>query len=223
MPVADGAGVVQTVAFRRCPKARQRAEGEQQMSGTVAQPGGRGLGVAHIASRWGWFVALGIALIVIGVLALFDTVAVTLISAIFIGAALLVGGVVQIVHAFMTKGWQHFLLNLLAGALYVVGGFLIMMEPVQGAFVLTLFIVAAMIAAGIFRIVIALGHREMRGWWVLALGGLVSFVVGILLLAMLPWSSLIVLGVLVAVELIVHGATWLQFGLLLRERHRSPA
>ena len=193
------------------------------MSGAMVQPAGRGLGVGHIASRWGWFVALGVALILFGVLAFFDTISVTMVSVVFIGAALLVGGVMQIVHAFMVKGWSHFLLNLLAGALYVVGGFLIMLEPVSGAFVLTLFIVAAMIAAGIFRMVIAFAHREIQGWWVLALGGLVSLVVGALLLATLPWSSLFVLGTLIAVELIVHGATWVQFGLLLRQRGRMPA
>lgn len=193
------------------------------MSANVsAEPGRRGLGLAHIAPRWGWFVALGIALILIGVFAFYDTVGVTLVSTIFIGAALLVGGVVQIIHAFMTKGWSHFFLNLLAGVLYVIGGALIMMEPVRGAFVLTVFIVAAMVAAGLVRMVIAFSNRTMRGWWILALGGLVSIVVGILLLAWLPWSSLVLLGTLIAIELIVHGATWLQFGLLLR-KHRVSA
>lgn len=192
------------------------------MSGsTSVQPTGRGLGAAQIASRWVWFVALGVALIILGVIAFYDTIAVTLVSTIFIGAMLLVGGVVQIVHAFMTKAWRHFLLNLAAGALYVIGGFLIMQEPVQGALVLTLFIVAAMVAAGIFRIVIALSHREFPGWWVLALGGLVSVVVGVLLISWLPWSSLILLGTLIAIELIMHGATWVHFGLLLRQRTRA--
>ena len=186
------------------------------------QPSRRGLGAAHIAPRWGWFVALGIGLIVLGALAFVDTVAVTLLSTLVIGAMLLVGGVLQIVHAFMTRGWRHFTINLLAGVLYVIGGVLIMQEPVQGAFVLTVLIAASMVVAGVVRIAIAVSHREVGGWWLLALGGLVSFVIGGLLIAWLPWSSLVVLGTLIAFELVMNGATWLQFGLMLR-RHRVPA
>ena len=88
--------------------------------------GPHGLGYTHVTGKWGWFVALGVGLILAGF------VAFTLISVIFIGAAFLVGGVMQVIHAFMTKGWSAFALNLLCGLLTVAGGLLIMMEPVQG-------------------------------------------------------------------------------------------
>ena len=94
----------------------------------------RGLGSGHIAANWGWFVALGVALLAAGVFALGDVVAVTLVSVIFIGATLLVGGVAQVIHAFITKGWSEFALNLVCGLVYVAGGILIMQEPVQGSF-----------------------------------------------------------------------------------------
>jgi uncharacterized membrane protein HdeD (DUF308 family) len=65
------------------------------MSGNPFAKSGGGLGYAHVRSKWGWFVALGVALILLGVFALGDVVGVTLISALFIGAMLLVGGVFQ--------------------------------------------------------------------------------------------------------------------------------
>ena len=94
-------------------------------------------------------------------------------------------------------------------------------EPVQGSLIITIFLIAALVVAGVMRIVIGLKHRELKGWWLLVLGGLVSVVVAYLLYAMLPWSGLWVLGTLIAIELLIQGFTWLQFGLSLRRLGRG--
>jgi uncharacterized membrane protein HdeD (DUF308 family) len=141
------------------------------MSDTRLSTSSKGLGYIQVASKWGWFIALGIVMIAAGIFALGDVVAFTLVSAIFIGAMMLVGGVFQIVQAFMTKAWSAFLLNVFVGILYVVGGFLIMQEPVQGSLILTLFLLAAILVGGITRIMIGLRHRELSGWWLMLLGG----------------------------------------------------
>jgi uncharacterized membrane protein HdeD (DUF308 family) len=179
-----------------------------------------GLGYSGVAGKWGWFVALGLVLIVAGVFAFGAAVAITLISVVFIGAMLLVGGIFQLIHAFATKTWTTFLLNAICGAVYIAGGLAIMDEPVNGSVIITLLLVASLIIGAALRIAVALRHREMAGWWVMLLGGVVSLAVGALLLATLPWSGLWVLGTLVAVELLVQGVTWLQFGLALRLHHR---
>jgi uncharacterized membrane protein HdeD (DUF308 family) len=158
-----------------------------------------------------------------GVFALGDVVMFTLASVIFIGAMLLVGGIFQIIHAFMTREWSAFLFNLLAGILYVIGGFLIMQEPVTGSVVLTVFLLAALLIGGIMRIVISLQHREMPGWWLVLLGGLISVIVAVMLYATLPWSGLWVLGTLIGIELLIQGFTWLRFGFAMRHMlHMSP-
>jgi uncharacterized membrane protein HdeD (DUF308 family) len=180
-----------------------------------------GLGYTNVAHKWGWFVALGILLLVVGVLALLgDLILLTLISTIFFGALLVVGGVMYFIHAFNTKEWSGFLYNVVCGVVYVIGGVLIMREPVQGALVLTIFITAALIVGGVMRMIVSFRHRELAGWWLMALGGLISIVLGIWLLMSLPWSSLWVLGTLIAVELIVQGASWLGLGLSLRRLAR---
>jgi uncharacterized membrane protein HdeD (DUF308 family) len=175
------------------------------------------------SSRSGWFVALGIALLALGMLALLDVVAVTLAGAILIGALLLVGGIFQVVHAFVERGWRSFALHLIAGIVYAVAGVLIMDEPVQGSFVITLFLTVLMIVSGGFRIATALRHRDLRGWWLVLLGGIVSLAVGILLYLSLPWSGLWVLGALIGVELIMHGAGWISLGLGLRDASGAAA
>ncbi len=165
---------------------------------------------------WGWFVALGILMMLLGVFAWFDVVAVTLAGTIFIGAALLVGGVFQVVHAFMDRQWGSFLLQVLAGILYAIAGLLIMAEPIRGALVVTIVLAVVMVVAGIARIVIAVRNWHMGGASLLLLGGVISAIVGIVLYLTLPWSGLWVLGTLIAIELIFHGAAWFEFGLALR-------
>ena len=172
------------------------------MSDLTANNRPRGLGYAPIAGKWGWFVALGVGLILAGLIAFANTVAFTLI------------------HAFMTKGWSAFALNLLCGLVTVAGGFLIMSEPVEGSVVITLFLLVSLMIGGVLRIAIALRHRELQYWWLLLVGGLISIGLGVLLYKTLPWSSLFLLGTLIGIELLVQGMTWLQFGLALR-RHQN--
>ena len=116
----------------------------------------------------------------------------------------------------MTREWRSFLLNLFGGVLSLIAGFLIMDEPVRGALVLTIVVVAFLAVGGITRIVLAFRHREMANWGLLAVSGVVSLLVAGLHNATFPWSGLWVLGTLIAVELIVQGIGWLSFGLALR-------
>jgi uncharacterized membrane protein HdeD (DUF308 family) len=90
-------------------------------------------------------------------------------------------------------------------------------EPIEGSVAITILVAAALIIGGVLRIAMAVQHRHMVGWWLLLLGGLVSVVVGVMLYLMLPWSGLWVVGTLIAIELIFHGVSWIQFGLTLRK------
>lgn len=173
-------------------------------------------------TRWGWFVALGVLMIMLGAFAWFDIIALTLAGTLYIGAALLVGGVFQIAHAFMDRNWGGYLLHVLAGILYVVSGILIMLEPVAGSIAITSVLAILMIVAGGFRVALAIRHWHIGGAGMLLLGGLVSIGVGVALYLTLPWSGLWVLGTLIAIELIIHGAAWLEFGLGLRRLGGKP-
>ncbi|GAB0118180.1 HdeD family acid-resistance protein [Acidisoma sp. 7E03] len=189
------------------------------MSGLGLTPGLPGPGSAP-AHRWGWFVTLGIVQILIGLFCWIDVVAASLAGVLLIGALLVVGGIFQIAHAFAMRGWSGFLLYVLIGILYVLGGFLLMAEPVQGSLIITVVIAVLLIISGIARLIVAVTHRHMPGLWLVVLSGIVSFIVGVLLYASLPWSSLWVLGTLIAIELVFHGIAWVQFGLALKKLHR---
>lgn len=174
-----------------------------------------------VSAKWGWFLFLGLVSILAGVFAVAHPLIVTLFGVIFIGASLVVNGGMQIVQSFMTKSWGDTALSMLCGVVSVIGGILIMQEPVQGSVVITLFLLAVLVVGGISRIMIAFHHRELPMWWLLALGGLASVVVGIVLYMALPWSGLWVLGTMIGVELIFQGVGWVAFGMDLRRHHRA--
>ena len=167
--------------------------------------------------RWGWFLGLGIVQIIVGLLCWIDVVAASLAATVVIGALLLIGGVFQVVHAFTVRGWSGFLLHVLMGILYVVGGLLLMDEPVRGSLIITIVIAVLLIISGVMRLVMAATHRHMQGLWLVVLSGVVSLVVGVLLYLSLPWSSLFVLGTLIAIELVFHGIAWVTFGMVLKK------
>lgn len=170
----------------------------------------------RVRGKWGLFVALGIGLILLGLIAWIDVVSVTIAGTILIGALLLVGGIFQVIHAFMMREWGGFLFGLFCGVLSFIAGILIMREPVRGALVLTIVIVAFLAVGGVTRIVLAFRHRGMpRG--LLLVSGIVSLIVAWLLYRELPWSGLWVLGTLIAIELIIQGIAWLSYGFALRK------
>ncbi len=173
-------------------------------------------GPAGAAHRWGWFVVLGVLLIAIGIFAWIEVVAVTLAGVILLGAAMLVGGILQALHAFAVRAWSGFFLHILMGILYVIGGLLLMADPWPGALAVTIFVAVCLVVAGIVRMIMAVQHRELAGWWLMLFSGLITLLIGLLVYAFLPWSGLWVIGTLIAVELVIHGITWVQFGLMLR-------
>jgi uncharacterized membrane protein HdeD (DUF308 family) len=186
------------------------------MSGFGLTPGLPASGAAP-SHRWGWFVGLGIAQVLVGLLCWIDVIAASLAGVVIIGLLLLIGGVFQVIHAFSVRGWSGFLLHVLMGLLYVVGGLLLMDEPIRGSLIITIVIAVLLIVSGVMRLVMAATHRHMQGLWLVVLSGVVSLVVGVLLYLSLPWSSLFVLGTLIAIELVFHGIAWIAFGMVLKK------
>ena len=153
---------------------------------------------------------LGTVLIFAGVFVLGDVMVATLISAIFIGIVAIIAGAFEIIYAFWTKGWGRFLWQIFLGILYVAFGLTLVSEPVSGALTLTFILGLLLVVSGSVRIFFALRHWSERGWTML-LSGVLGFVAGLVILAKWPMSGLLVLGILLGIDLIVHGVAWLTF------------
>ncbi|MBV0892356.1 HdeD family acid-resistance protein [Paracoccus sp. Z118] len=163
----------------------------------------------------GWFIALGIILLILGVFAFANLLLATVASVYFIGIMMILGGIAQMVLAMRVRGWGRTLLLLIAGVLYILAGFFAFVNPVLASTLLTLVLAASLLVAGVLRFVVALQERPRKGWgWVLA-GGIVSFIVALIIFAGWPVNSLWVLGLFLSADLIVQGVAWLFFGIAL--------
>ncbi len=156
---------------------------------------------------WGWFLALGIGLIVLGVVSVVYESSATLASVITLGVIIMVAGILQIAGAFQARGAGHVILYLLAGVLDLVVGFVLVYYPGAGALAVTLVLAVYLLFGGIFRTIYALWAQfPQYGWAVFA--SLVTAALGFLLLAQWPTSAFWFLGFAVGVNLILLGVSW---------------
>jgi uncharacterized membrane protein HdeD (DUF308 family) len=174
--------------------------------------------ISALRANWLWFVALGALLAIVGVIAFGSLVATTIVTITTVGLMLVIGGAVEILHGLRAQAWGRFLWGMLSGALYVLGGIFAIVDPLLASAAITLLIGLALIVGGAFRIVLGVGLRHSESWVWVVLGGLVTLLCGVLIASRWPFSSLWVIGALLAVNLIVHGVTWIQFGLTIRPR-----
>src|SRR4051812_14756325 len=94
--------------------------------------------LAAFRHNWLWFVLLGVALLVVGFIALGSLVLASLATAVAIGALLLAGGIAEVVGAFWGRGWGGIFLHLLSGVLSIIVGVLFLRAPVDAVLTLTL-------------------------------------------------------------------------------------
>jgi uncharacterized membrane protein HdeD (DUF308 family) len=163
--------------------------------------------VKQVRKIWGWFLALGIVQMAVGLFAVTFVFEATYTSVVLLGILLLIASGVQMGAAIWPRDWGGFFLYLLLGVLYIVAGGLMLRQPLLAAEALTLMLAAAFLVGGIFRIGIALAER-FAGWGYVLCNGILTAGLGMLIWLEWPWSGLWVLGMFVGIELIVNGATW---------------
>ena len=172
-------------------------------------------GGGELKRSWGWFLTLGIVLIVLGTIALGSALYMTIASVFFIGWLLIIGGVMEAVHAFWRKRWAGFFLDLLTGVLYVVVGWMMVTNPKESALLLTLIIAMFLVFEGVFRIVAALTARYPHWGWVL-FNGVISLLLGVMIWRQWPYSGLWVIGLFVGIEMLLNGWSLVMLSLTAR-------
>jgi uncharacterized membrane protein HdeD (DUF308 family) len=171
-----------------------------------------------LQSHWWWFTLLGALLAVCGTAAIvFPPVMVgtSIAVPVVLGILLTIGGVATIVTSFWAGKWSGFLLQLLVGIMYIALGFLFTDNPVVAAVALTMFIAVAFIVLGTFRSIAALMIQFPQWGWAL-LNGAVTLLAGVVILRNLPGDALWVLGLLIGLEMLFNGWTWIMLSLALR-------
>jgi len=169
-----------------------------------------------LAIHWGWPIALGLVIAALGFIAIWRARAATLIYVGFLGALLLVGAIAVLVFAFSLAGyWTDFFIHVLWAVMLAVVGLILLTRPAISAEAITLMIGFYLITTGLLAIGFALSaHIEKE--WLYVFEGLVSAMLGGLLLSGWPLSGIWAIGLFVGVDLILKGAAIVALGLQLR-------
>ena len=185
---------------------------------SVFSPGSDVAGkLAPLRAKWGWIVALGVVYLVAGLIALGSVVSATAATVWVVGIMMIVAGVFEVFNAFQVKTWGRFVFWLLLGVLYIVAGFVAIDSPFLTALWLTLLLGAALAASGIVRIFLAFNMKHGSAWvWVL-ISGLITLLLGGIILIHWPNSALYTLGIILGVDLVFAGAGWIGLGLGLKD------
>ncbi|MGO8858185.1 MAG: HdeD family acid-resistance protein [Steroidobacteraceae bacterium] len=172
-------------------------------------------GLDEIHGSWGWFVALGVALIAVGGVCIAYSATATEATVLVFGWLLLVGGVFALIQAFRTRTRSSFFLYLLSALLRGFTGYLLIRYPVAGELSLTLVLASFFLVGGMFRAVGA-GTLQFPQWGWAMFSGLVSVALGVMLLMQLPTSSLWFIGLAIGIDFIFDGAWMIALGAALR-------
>ncbi|MBL8588313.1 MAG: HdeD family acid-resistance protein [Methylobacteriaceae bacterium] len=196
----------------------QAADDPTLVAPPPAAPRSLGDALDRAAARWGWFIAFGAVLVLLGVVASISLVTATIASVLVNGMLMIVAGVGEIVVGARAREWSRFVLWSLAGLFYIAAGVIAILNPLLAAAVFTLMLGAGLIAAGLVRAWLAwkMPAAAPRGWPMLA--AVLTILLGVFVIALWPVNSLFLLGALLAVDLIVQGVGWISFGLALRRR-----
>ena len=170
---------------------------------------------AELRSRWKWFVGFGVVLVILGAIALWNVVDATLVTTIFIGWLLVLGGIVQIIGAFATSGSMGArVLMGVVGILYAIVGLNIVADPLQGAVALTIVIAIVLIVEGIIRLFAAFSEATpQRG--LVAVLAVVNILLGLWLWSGIPTTGLAI-GFFVGFQLVLAGILWIVGGFAAR-------
>ena len=172
---------------------------------------------SRLRSSWIWLAILGAISLIGGIFALLNPFAATFAAVLLAGWTFLVFGVLQVIQAFQIRGWSGFLWSLLLGILTLAVGLSLLLNPATGALSLTLLVAVLFLVLGVVKVMYAFSLRPVSGWIFALLSGVISVLLGIMILADYPWSAAAILGILLAVELLSNGVMLLMIAFGLRK------
>jgi uncharacterized membrane protein HdeD (DUF308 family) len=172
-----------------------------------------------VKSSAGWGIVLGILTAVLGLLFIAFPLFGATVSTIFIGGTLIFAGVLEVIQAFYVHTVGAFLARLLLGLVYGFGGVVLLLYPLRGVAVLTVMLGVMLLFEASATAILAFRVKPVSGWGWLLFDAVITAVLGCLILAHWPASSIWAIGTLVGVALLMRGIT----RIALSTRMRSVA
>jgi len=174
-------------------------------------------------AHWRLFLAEGIILVILGILAIVVPPIATIAVEVLIGWLLLMSGIVGLISTFRTRGAPGFGWSLLSAVIGTVAGIVLLAWPLSGALSLTLILTVFLVLEGVVSILYALEHkRELSGRWSMMLfSGVVDLFLAAIIFAGLPGTAAWAIGLLVGINLVFGGSALI--AMALHARNIAPA
>jgi uncharacterized membrane protein HdeD (DUF308 family) len=167
-----------------------------------------------VRHRWGWLLALGILMIILGTIAFLIMPAATLGAVLVLGWLMVISGVIETIQAIRERNSGGLFLHLIGGILGLLVGLLVVTHPVAGALAWTLLFASFFTVIGVFRLVLALRFKFPNWGWA-ALDGAITLALGVLLWLNWPWSGVWFLGLALGVSLVLRGWAYVMLALAI--------
>jgi uncharacterized membrane protein HdeD (DUF308 family) len=173
-------------------------------------------------AHWRLFLAEGIILFILGILAIVVPPIATIAVEVLIGWLILMSGIVGLISTLRTRGAPGFGWSLLSAVIGIVAGVVLLAWPLSGAFSLTLILTVFLILEGVVSILYALEHkRELSGrWGMMLFSGLVDLFLAGIIFAGLPGTAAWAIGLLVGINLLFGGSALISMA--LHARNMTP-
>lgn len=191
------------------------------MSETIDLEGIRRQLALMIHAHWKLFLAQGILMMVLGLLAIAEPNIATVAVAIFVGWLFFVGGIFRAASVWHSRHAPGFTWSMLTAILSIALGLILILRPLPGVLTLTMVLVAFFIIEGIASIVAAIEHRQhLRSWgWVL-FSGIIDLLLAYLIWAGWPSSADWAIGLLVGINMLFFGLSLVMTALAARGEGR---
>jgi len=172
---------------------------------------------AEAKKNAGWLVALGVLMVIAGFLAAAAPFASGLGVAVFVGFAVLVGGLARLIASFKAESFGQGAIVFLGGALAVIAGLVMMARPGLALATMTLMLSFYLLVDGVFGAIVAFGMRPQKGWGWMLFSAATGVLVGILLLREWPLTGMWAIGTLAGIHLLVSGFGLISIGSMARK------
>jgi uncharacterized membrane protein HdeD (DUF308 family) len=171
-----------------------------------------------IHEHWGLFLAEGIILVLLGIIAIVVPPIATLAFTIIIGWLFLVSGIIGLITTFWARGAPGFWWSLISAIIAIAAGVVLLLWPISGTISLTLVLIAFFVVEGIVSIMYAIEHRtQLTGQWGwMLLSGIIDLILAGIIFAGLPGTAAWALGLLVGINMLFGGAALIAMALAAR-------
>ena len=169
----------------------------------------KNIAVSELKKLNSWFLALGILFVFFGFGIILLPVIGSITVELLFGVVLLFTGISELALAFLARKWTGFLFILISGVLTLLAASLLLFYPITGLVALTLFLGVFLFAQGLVKVAKAFSLKPKHHWEWLLFDGLLSLLLGVLIILQWPSDAVWVIGLLFGIDLAFGGLSFI--------------